>query len=370
VTETHHMAVPPESSAARTQWFGNSRCALDSADLEQMILASEPRFRALSHARVLLIGATGWFGVWLLDALCTADEVFQLGIRITAVSRSPERFLTRFPAFSADSRIAWVSSDVRRLEVPQGNFTHVIHAANDSSVKSAPVSPLELFETIVDGTRCALRAAGTQCKSFLYLSSGAVYGPAQANAPAFVEDQLSGPDPASVTSVYAESKRAAEQLCAIAANRGLPAKIARCFAFVGPHMPFDKHFAIGNFIADAIEGRIICVRSDGRPVRTYLYMTDLICALVAILVDGAVARPYNVGSDFPVSIEDLAHVVNRIAGGRGVAIEGAASDPRDRYLPDITRLQSELGFRPQVSLEAAIARTVNWRRGNLAGSTQ
>src|SRR5471030_3121517 len=101
-------------------------------------------------------------------------------------------------------------------------------------------------------------------------------------------------------------------------------------------MPFDKHFAIGNFIADAVEGRQICVKSDGRPLRSYLYMSDLVQALITILVDGAIARPYNVGSDRAITIEELAHCVNRVAGGGGVLIEGAPSDPLDRYVPDMT----------------------------------
>jgi dTDP-glucose 4,6-dehydratase len=368
MTDTQQQALAQVPTADSPPAGLRSRCGLDGGELAQLIQRSAPQFRALRGARILLTGATGWFGVWLLDALCMADEVLQLGIRITAVSRSPARFLARFPAFAGDTPITWLETDVRRLAVARERFDYVIHAATDSSIKAAQISARDIFETIVDGTRCALRAAGPQCKGFLFLSSGAVYGPARAGVPGFVEDEPGGPDPASVTSVYAESKRAAEQLCAIEADGGLPAKIARCFAFVGPHMPFDRHFAIGNFIADALDGRIIRVNSDGRPVRSYLYMTDLIRSLAAVLIDGAVARPYNVGSDVAVSIGELAHCVNRVVGGRGVEIHGAKSHPSDRYVPDISRLRSELGICPQVSLEAAIARTANWRRACTSGA--
>jgi dTDP-glucose 4,6-dehydratase len=145
----------------------------------------------------------------------------------------------------------------------------------------------------------------------------------------------------------------------------VPVRIARCFAFVGPHMPFDKHFAIGNFIADAVHGRSIRIKSDGLPQRSYLYMTDLIRALLTVLVKGSVGRPYNVGSDVAISIEDLARCVDRVVGGRGIAVEGAVSDPSDRYVPDITRLRTELDFVPEVSLETAIARTAAWYRARI-----
>ncbi len=360
--------VPDVLMAGACPEGSRSSSGLDMSELGILIGSLAPQFCALSGARVLLTGATGWFGVWLLDALCLADDLLRLGLHITAVSRKPDRFLAQFPAFAADTRITWLKADVRQLELARDQFTHVIHAATDSSLKLAPVPDDQVAETIVEGTRRALRAIGPCCKSFLFLSSGAIYGPAQVNTLGFTEEQASRTVPVSKMSVYATSKRTAEQLCAVEADRGMPTKIARCFAFLGPHMPFDRHFAIGNFIADAVGGQVIRVKSDGRALRSYLYMTDLIGALIAILIDGAVGRPYNVGSDFTVSIGELAHRVNQVVGGCGVWIDGAESDPQDRYVPDISRLRNELGFCPRVSLEPAIAKTANWLRLNSGGT--
>jgi nucleoside-diphosphate-sugar epimerase len=342
-----------------------SRSGLNMLELRQLVCSTEAHLRSLAGASVLVTGATGWFGVWLLDTLCAADDLLQLGIRITAVSRNPAGFTARYPGFFSDPRISWIKTDIRHLEPIAGGFSHVIHAATDTSIAAGREAPLQLFDSIVDGTRRAIAASGTGCKSFLFLSSGAIYGPAQASCDRFVELADGGPDPSSPKSVYAEGKRAAEQVCAIAAGMGTPVRIARCFAFVGPHMPFDKHFAIGNFIADAVRGQPIRVKSDGHPLRSYLYMTDLIRALIAILTTGEVARPYNVGSDAALTIEQLARCVDRVAGGRGVLIEGAPSDPRDRYVPDTTRLRTELGYLPEVTLDSAVARTAAWYRAQM-----
>jgi nucleoside-diphosphate-sugar epimerase len=340
----------------------NSRSGLDSIELRQMVRGMEACLRTLSGASILLTGATGWFGVWLLEALCAADDMLRLGIRITAVSRDPERFTARFPRFGDDPRIRWIKTDIRQLEPLFGGFSHVIHAATDTSLQSERDAPGQLFDTIVQGAHRAITAAGTQCKGFLLLSSGAVYGPARENCERFVERAPGESDPSSLKDAYARGKNVAEQICAAAADNGLPVRIARCFAFVGPHMPFDKHFAIGNFIADAVEGRVIRVKSDGRPLRSYLYMTDLVRALVAILAGGAGVKPYNVGSDAALTIEQLARCVDRVAGGRGVTIEGVPSDPRDRYIPDTTRLRVELGCAPEIALDTAVARTAAWYR--------
>jgi nucleoside-diphosphate-sugar epimerase len=347
------MAAPPQREPSRT--------GLDVAELQHLVYALTPQLSSLADASILITGATGWFGVWLLDLLCAADDVLSLGIRITAVSRTPQRFLGRFPQL-ADPRIVWIETDIRRLEPTGSGFSHVIHAAADSSIKADVLTPLQEFDTIVEGTRRALAAAGSNCKSFLLLSSGAVYGPAKPNQIRFSEDLSGGPDPSTIKSCYAEGKRAAEQLCAIAASTGMPTRIARCFAFVGPHMPLDKHFAIGNFIGDAVAGRPIHVKSDGKPKRSYMYMTDLMRALAVILIDGQIARPYNVGSNVAVTIGELAHCVNRVARGCGVNIEGAVSDPADQYVPDTTRLNTELKSLPEVGLEAAVARTAAWYR--------
>lgn len=342
----------------------SSKSEMNGEELEQLVTRLGGAWGDLRGATLLITGATGWFGVWLLDVLCLADETLALGLSITAVSRDPRRFLRRFPQFFAEPRITWIKADLRN-RAPRGTFSHIIHAAADNSIESGPDALRSLFDTIVKGARNVIDASGPHCRSLLLVSSGAVYGPARDGQTHFLESETGGPDPSLAKHAYAEGKRAAEQLGAMAAVKGVPVRIARCFAFVGPHMPFNRHFAIGNFIADAVDGRPIRIKSDGRPTRSYLYMMDLIAALLTILCKGAVGRAYNVGSDVSSSIEDLAHAVNRVLGGCGVVVEGAPSEPADRYVPDTTRLRQELGFAPVVALDEAIVRTAAWYRSRL-----
>jgi dTDP-glucose 4,6-dehydratase len=354
-----HLLINHQPPDARTCC---SRSGLANDELRELVLMSAACLRELADASVLITGGTGWFGTWFLDFLCAADDLLDLGIRITAVSREPDAFLDRFPGFRNDERISWIKCDVRQLTPDSRSFSHVIHAATDSSAKGGSMTPQMQFDTIIEGTRRTLACAGPNCKSFLFLSSGAVYGPPIPGRSRFMDGQSGGPDPALPKNAYAEGKRAAEQLCAIAADMGTPVRIARCFAFVGPHMPFDKHFAIGNFIADAVGGRPIHIKSDGTPQRSYLYMSDLMRALVSILIDGVTGRTYNVGSDSALTIKELADRVNLVVGGQGVTLANGASDPADRYVPDTTRLSAELKFVPAVPLDTAIARTAAWYR--------
>jgi nucleoside-diphosphate-sugar epimerase len=144
--------------------------------------------------------------------------------------------------------------------------------------------------------------------------------------------------------------------------------IARCFAFVGPYLPLDAHFAIGNFIGDAIGGGPIAVRGDGTAVRSYLYAADLVEWLVTILLRGRSGQAYNVGSEEGVSIIELARRVAAVAGESSsngplaVEVAGAptAGAAPDHYLPDCGRAREELGLRETTPLEEAIRRTIRF----------
>src|SRR5205814_6635359 len=103
--------------------------------------------------------------------------------------------------------------------------------------------------------------------------------------------------------------------------------IARGFAFVGPRLPTDVHFAAGSFVADVAAGRPVRVQGDGRAVRSYLYAADLAVWLWAILARGVPGRAYNVGSERQVSIADLARATAVAAGSADpVVIAGGTPD--------------------------------------------
>ena len=162
-------------------------------------------------------------------------------------------------------------------------------------------------------------------------------------------------------SAYGEGKRAAELLCALYHQRhGLETKIARCFAFVGPYLPLDVHFAIGNFIRDAIAGGPIRVQGDGTPHRSYLYAADLAIWLWTILVSGEACRPYNVGSDHSVTIAEVARLVAEVAEHR-VAIQIArqpAPGVPQRYVPNTARATKELQLSVRIPLSHGIQKTL------------
>jgi dTDP-glucose 4,6-dehydratase len=313
----------------------------------------------LRGGRIFVTGATGFFGIWLLESFAFVNKRLDLGAKLVGLSRNPDAFYAKVPHLNQESSIALHRGDVRDFDFPRGSFTHVIHAGTTSS---APIPPSEMLDTIIRGTKRTLEfAVGSGAKHFLFVSSGAVYGKQPPEMTHIPETYCGSPDPMDPNSAYGEGKRVGELLCAIAhQEHGIEATIARCFAFVGPHLPLDAHFAIGNFIGDAMKGEPIKVK-DGTPYRSYLYAADLAVWLWTILFKGKPCRPYHVGSDQEISINDLAATVETLIGGG--ALLGPSSNPIasiSRYVPATRATVSELALAKIINLREALRKTIQY----------
>jgi len=337
---------------------------LPAADLDQVLASTRDLWEQLRGRDVFITGGTGFFGLWLLESFAHANEALGLGARAVVLTRDPAAVARKSPHLMARPGLEFVRGDVRDFAFPAGRFPFVIHAATAASAKLNAETPLEMFDTIVAGTRRVLDfAAQAGTEKLLLTSSGAVYG-RQPSALTHVDEEYAGaPDPLAPASAYGEGKRAAEFLCcAHARQHGYEAKIARGFAFVGPHLPLDVHFAVGNFIRDALGGGPIRVGGDGTPFRSYLYASDLAAWLWTILFRGTAGRAYNVGSAQDLPIAQVAEVVGAACGGAPVQIAGVAvaGQPPSRYVPDVTRAGRELGLHATVPLAEGVRRTVAW----------
>lgn len=341
-----------------------------NADFEQILARAAHLWPRLAGKSLFITGGTGFFGRWLLEAFRIANTRHALNLRVTVLTRDPAAFGRKAPAIVADPAFRFVAGDVCDFAFPTGHFTHVIHAATTSAHETfAGEDPLRKFDTLVGGTRRVLDfAAERGIGNLLFTSSGVVYQPLQPPAEGshtpIPESSLLAPPTYDPATPLGQAKRAAEFLCACYAERyGWHLGIARCFSFVGPFLPLDIHYAIGNFIAQALRAERIVVNSDGKALRSYLYAGDLVVWLLALLLDGKSGQPCNVGSDAAISIGDLAHLVrDLIAPDKPVNILGksanAVGNPvRNAYIPDITLAQNTLGLDVWTNLPAAIRST-------------
>lgn len=310
--------------------------------------------------RLLITGGTGFFGKALLRHWQDAALSGRLVPQITVLSRNPERFIRQFPEFESLAFLSWHQGDIL---VPDSfpkfdGFTHVLHAAADSS-HGVTDSPIKYFDQIVMGTRNLLDyAVNNNIKKFLFVSSGGVYGTQPMAIKSIPETYNGMADPLQASNAYSVAKRCAEHLCGLYDNQyGLQSVIARCFSFVGRDLPMDAHFAIGNFIRDALCADKIVVKGNGTPVRSYMDQRDLAIWLEALLNFGQQGQAYNVGSKFPISISDLAFLVrDTLSPKKNVYISSGNSDEKARlvYVPDTLKIEKTLGVRLNYTLQESI----------------
>jgi nucleoside-diphosphate-sugar epimerase len=321
--------------------------------------------KALVGNRIFLTGGTGFFGKWLLHCFLGLRNAHDLDVSITVLSRDPKGFLDSCPEFVDQPGLDFIAGDVRSFTPPAGRtFDFVIHGATAASAKLDQEDPDEMYSVITEGTRHLLEFAWRcEARRLLYISSGAVYG-TQPPDLIHIPETFEGVP----TTAYGRGKKASEQLCLDASTGHFECVIARPFAFVGPYLPLDTHFAIGNFIRDCLENRHIVIRGDGTPLRSYLYAAELAEWLWTLLLRGEHGRAYNVGSAEAVSISDLAHLVRDCAGTHNeiVALSKIVAGALPaRYVPSIERAHAELGLSPRIALSDAIRRTMcctRWSR--------
>ena len=306
----------------------------------------------LKGRRIFVTGGTGFLGRSLLDYLLEAESIYDEMPQVTLLSRSPAQFLLRFPEYADHSWLNLVQGDLEHLpQVTPGTYTDIIHGAADTH--KSDDSKLWLSQ-LVDGTRNVLEFADrVHVNRLLFISSGAVYGAQLPNVKSLRESQPFAPLPTGITSTYGHGKRMAEQLCTLyaAQSKDVECVIARCFAIVSRHIPFDGPYAVGNFMRDALAGQGIHISGNGQTIRSYIAGRDMAHWLFTLLYRGRSGEAYNVGSHQPISTLELATLIRDIVGIDQSILVGNSVDSSGRsfYLPCTEKAQ-ELDLSVETSL--------------------
>lgn len=319
----------------------------------------------LQGKRVLITGGTGFIGTWLLETISWLNKNSNKPCKVYVPTRNPVAFARKAPHLAESPDIVLLHGDVADFDYPDDECDFVIHAAAPAEPKAINQNFLGVAETIVQGTRHVLKLTKQKnIESFLFVSSGAVYGAQPPDLENVPEDYCGAPDLTNIRSAYGEAKRYAEMLCALYHQTdGLPIHIARPFTFVGPYQDLNAGFAITDFIRDGLQGGPLTIHGDGTTVRSYCYAADMTAMLWKILLNSPIGRVYNVGSDESISILELARKVVSLLDNPVDVIMMSKHQPNSkpaRYVPDINRVRAELGIDLYTDIDKAIKRTLAW----------
>lgn len=313
----------------------------DADDLEQISLLSQEFIDKYRESRILVAGATGFVGSWIISAIDHMNRFHGSNIKIAGLARNTPDSLR-----SAFTNVEFITSDIsKKIEI---DFVPdcIFNAATPSSPVHGGENPEQVLNASIQGTRNLIELAQNRSiPTFVNLSSGIV-------TKRHIDQYL---DISITKDAYLAGKRESEKLVDIATNQDMvKGQNLRLYAFAGPGISLVDHFAVGNFLNDAMQGRPITIKGNPETKRSYLYPTDMLSNILASAV-APTGLPLEIGSANLMTMEELATLINSVIGNYGIHQSPEYGLP-DEYFPE----NNELLIDQEVDLESAIIRWIHW----------
>lgn len=293
-------------------------------------------YSQLQGKSILVTGATGMLASYVVYFLIWLNEYKQYDINIVVLVRSQEKCRNRFGEYAEKSYFHMCVDDICKPLQMENDIDYIIHAASLASPQYYGVCPVEVAAPNVLGTYNLLQLAKEKnVSSFLYFSSGDVYGAMPQGTGAFGEDTLGTMDPLAEHSCYGESKRMGETWCAsFAREHNVPVKIARIGHTYGPTMDVENDPRVfASFMKCILAGTDIVMHSDGSAMRPFCYVADAVAAFFLILLKGENGEAYNVCNDQQfISVSELANVLVSLEPGKKLQVVCQKRNLDDNYM--------------------------------------
>ena len=308
--------------------------------------------------RILVTGGAGFLGSHLCERLLNEEhEVLCLDNFFTGRKKNIAEFLKN-PAFEL------VRHDIVLpvlLEVDK-----IYHLACPASPIHYQYNPVKTIKTSILGTLNMLGIAKRVKARMLLASTSEVYGDPAVHPQK--EDYWGNVNPIGIRSCYDEGKRAAETLMMDYHRQSrVDIRIVRIFNTYGPRMLPDDGRVVSNFIVQALKGKEITVYGDGSQTRSFCYVDDLVEGLVRMMECEKFTGPVNLGNPDEYTILDFAKKIVAMTGSKSKIVHKPlpSDDPTQRQ-PDIALAGEKLGWKPKVSVDEGLKRTIEFFRKELS----
>ncbi len=338
-------------------------------DLEEISIVDLP-WEQLYGSTILITGANGFLAAYIVKTLLQRNIISKKEpIRIFGVIRNIDKAKQRFKDYEEDGNLKLLQIDITSPIALNESIDYIVHAASQASPKYYGIDPVGTLETNTLGTYNLLKFASTQSlKSFLYFSSGEVYGIVDDSKIPMKESDYGVVDPTEVRSCYAESKRMGENLCVSFFHQyQVPTKIVRPFHTYGPGMSLDDGRVFADFVANVVQKKNIQLNSDGQARRAFCYIKDATIGFLKLLLEGENGQVYNMGNPMEeYSILELANIMIDLKpelnlkvriNHKSIQTNMYLKSPINRNSPNIDKIKS-LGWSPHTNVREGFRRTI------------
>ena len=322
------------------------------------VLESGGRFQEFDSATITILGGTGFIGRWLVQALHEYRLNFGIVSEIIVVTRNSKVAHTLF-AEELDIPVKVLEFDFTSNSLELEKSDYFLNGATPSRKKTGLEDSDAVFTSSVNASKSIIQSAtkyGNKPR-VLNLSSGIVYGSQALSVKNQSERPISLQPEAQ--SGYLNAKLASEKLFSDATKAELINSISpRLFAFAGPGIALDEHFAVGNFLRDGLEGRPITISGSPLTARSYLYPTDLVVWILTALLHPK-NLDVNIGSELPVTMLELASLISELTSRKGIRIldsDVVASN----YVPSTSCFRENFSVSQQIGLNQGLERWIEW----------
>ena len=333
-------------------------------DLDSLA-SSDIDWDKIRNKSILITGATGLIGTFLIDLLMYRNRKYNDGITIYAVGRNKEKAFTRFKEYFDIPFFVFIQQDIQNSFELNAPVDYIIHGASNCHPVVFATEPINIILTSVLGSKSMLDfATAHNVKRTLFLSSGEIYGVNRGDVELFKENYCGYLDCNTLRSCYPEGKRAAETLCqAYVQEKNIDIVIARACHVYGPTMGDDDSKVITQFLRNALNKQNIVLKSKGDQLYSYCYVADICSALLVMLLNGKNGEAYNISdNDGNLSLLEIAHILSEYTHKEVIfdtpsSVESAGYSKATKALLDSSKLR-ELGWKPMYALKDGIIRTV------------
>lgn len=311
--------------------------------------------------RILVTGAAGFVGSNLVDAL------LEQGHTVVGIDNFYTGRRVNIDHLVNDERFTFIEADISKVNVFENSYDRIYHLACPASPPHYQRDMVQTLLTGSHGTYNMLKLAEEKRARILYTSTSEIYGDPEVHPQP--ESYWGNVNTLGPRSCYDEGKRVGESYCyAFAKQRGVQVRIARIFNTFGPRMDPGDGRVVSNFIMAALKDEPMQIYGDGNQSRSFMYVDDLVCGLIALMESDDVmnAVPVNLGNPQEYTIQVWAEIVGKMVADYTQRepvpirhIEASVDDPKQRK-PDITRAKNVLNWEPRIPVLEGVEYTIQY----------